>query len=132
MKSLYFSYGIIGSVIVFLGINYFILNSVFDFTKKELEKIQENIGFYENITDEDISRIRTHLENVREKWEKKESYLCMSLEHDVNREFLENIMSAISFFNSQEYPEFIDKKMSAFDTLEHMIYDEGFRLGNFF
>lgn len=132
MKSLYFSFGIIGSVIVFLGINYFILNSVFDFTKKELEKIPENIGFYENITDEDISRIRTHLENVREKWEKKESYLCMSLEHDVNREFLENIMSAISFFNSQEYPEFIDKKMSAFDTLEHMIYDEGFRLGNFF
>lgn len=132
MKSLYFSFGIIGSVIVFLGINYFILNSVFDFTKKELEEIPENIEFYENINDDEILKIRTHLEKVREKWKKKESYLCMSLQHDVNREFLENIMSAISFFNSEEYPEFIEQKMSASDTLEHMIYDEGFRFGNFF
>lgn len=132
MKSLYFSYAIFGSVIVFLGINFFILNSVFDFTKQELEKIPESINFYENIDDKEILRIRTNLEKIKKKWEKKESYLCMSLQHDTNREFLGNIVSAISFFNSEEYPEFIEQKKAAADTLEHIIYDEGFRFGNFF
>ena len=68
--------------------------------------------------------------NILQKWNKKETFLCLSLKHNVSREFAGQLIPAKSYFDSEEYPEFLALILSAKDTLKHISYDEGFKIGN--
>ncbi len=132
MKSLYIAAGLFFSVIVFLTVNYFCINSLLDYTMEQFDKTPESVDEIEQMNEAELDEIKKILDDIKEKWDSKENYVCMSLNHETSREFMEQLMSAISFFESEEYPEFLSEKDSATDSLDHMKFDEGFKFGNVF
>ena len=132
MKSLYIAAGLFFSVIIFLTANYFCINSLLDYTMEQLDKISESVEEIEALNEAELDEIKKILDDIKEKWDSRENYVCMSLNHETSREFMEQLMSAISFFDSEEYPEFLSEKDAATDSLDHMKFDEGFKIGNIF
>lgn len=132
MKSLYIAAGLFFSVIIFLTANYFCINSLLDYTMEQLDKIPESVEEIEALNEAELDEIKKILDDIKEKWDSRENYVCMSLNHETSREFMEQLMSAISFFDSEEYPEFLSEKDAATDSLDHMKFDEGFKIGNIF
>lgn len=130
MKSLVTAVVLFLSVILLISVNSFILNDLIEYTEKNLGLIPETLKELENISTEQKEKISASLENIEKKWNKKETFLCLSLKHNVSREFAGQLIPAKSYFDSEEYPEFLALILSAKDTLKHISYDEGFKIGN--
>ena len=130
MKSLITAAVLFLSVLILITVNYFILNDLIDFTENNLAVIPETLNTLKNISAKDKEKISSALEKIEKKWEKKETFLCLSLKHNVSREFMGQLIPAKSYFESGEYPEFLALILSVKDTLKHINYDEGLKLGN--
>lgn len=132
MKSLVISSVLFICVIVLISTDYFMLDRLLNDTKKELELIPKNLSELEGLQKKEITEIEKALEKTEKMWKKKETFLGLSLKHNVSREFTGQLIPAISYFKSEEYPEFLALVSSALDTVEHISYDEGLNLGNLF
>ena len=132
MKSLITASVLFLSVLVLITVNFFMLDNLIDYTEKNLENIPETIKELEKMTNKQKENISLSLKEIQKKWDKKETFLCLSLKHTVSREFVGQLIPAKSYFDSEEYPEFLALIISAKDTLKHISYDEGFRIGNIF
>ena len=132
MKSLVISSVLFICVIILISTDYYMLESLIDETKKELETIPKNLTELEGLQKNEINKIEKALEKAENMWKKKETFLGLSLKHNVSREFTGQLIPAVSYFKSGEYPEFLALISSSLDTLEHISYDEGINLGNLF
>ena len=130
MKSLVIAWILFISVIALVAADYIVLNNLIEDTKKELETIPGILTELEKSSKKEKSDIKKSLEKIENKWSDRETFLCLSLKHNVSREFMGYIVPAISYFKSKEYPEFLALIMSAKDTLDHISFDEGIKLGN--
>ncbi|MGN1122616.1 MAG: DUF4363 family protein [Eubacteriales bacterium] len=117
-------------VISFLGVNYFVLNNFFERTDQALALLPTAADELENMTEAELVTISERLEHIRGDWETYQTYICLSLEHTVSREFFTDFLPAIAYFDAGEYPDFLAQIKKAKDTLEHLIFDESLRLGN--
>ena len=79
-----------------------------------------------------LSEVHERLQRIHKKWEKHETYICLSLPHNMSREFSNGFMPAITYFEAGDYAGFVAGIRSAEDVLEHMAYDESVRIGNIF
>lgn len=132
MKSLVFALILFLTVLALVVTDFFILKELLDYTESELEKIPVTLNELENIEKKEKIRIAEALKNIEKRWQKKETFLGLSLKHTVSREFTGYIIPAISYFESEEYPEFLASLLSAKDTAKHIRYDEDLKIGNLF
>ena len=132
MKSLYSACVLFSAVLILVFVDFFMLKSLLDYTEHELADIPSSLTELENLDKKEKVRIAEKLENVEKKWQKKETFLGFSLKHNVAREFTGYIIPAISYFKSEEYPEFLASLLSAKDTAKHIRYDEDLKIGNLF
>ena len=132
MKSLYFACILFVVVITVVVVDYFMLKNLLDYTENQLSEIPTTLAELENQDEKEKIRIADKLKNIEEKWQKKETFLGFSLKHNVAREFTGYIIPAISYFKSEEYPEFLASLLSAKDTAKHIRYDEDLKIGNLF
>lgn len=119
-------------MLVLITVNSLILGNLIDYTEKNLDIIPDTLKELEKIDEEQKEKISDSLKDIQKKWDKKETFLCLSLKHIVSREFTGQLIPAKSYFDSGEYPEFLALILSAKDTLKHISYDEGFKIGNIF
>lgn len=70
------------------------------------------------------------LDSIEKKWKKSQTLLCLSLKHTVSRDFYNKIITAKSYFLTEEYTEFSACIVASRDILENIKYDEGIKLGN--
>lgn len=130
MKTLLVSVALFVAVTAFVVINYFFLTDFIKDIQYKLELIPTTVEELENLSDFEKYQYRLLLDNIREKWEKRETYMCLSLNHKVAREFFGSFIPAGSYFDASEYPEFLANIKDAKDTLDHLSFDEGICIGN--
>ena len=130
MKTLLLSVALFLVVTAFVVFNYFFLNNFIDDIKYSLELMPTTVEELESLDDFEKYEYHLLLDDIREKWEKRETYMCLSLNHNVAREFLSSFIPASSYFDTSEYPDFLANIREAKDTLEHLSFDEGICLGN--
>ena len=130
MKSLVTSCILFISVMILSFTDMFMLDIFIEETKKELEAIPKNVTELEALNEKEKTDIEKALEKTEKMWKEKETFLGASLKHNVSREFTGHLISAISYYKSEEYAEFLAQVLSALDKLEHISYDEGIKIGN--
>ena len=130
MKSLVTACILFVSVIILSLTDLFMLDSFIEKTKKELEAIPKNVTELEAMNEKEKNDIKKALEKTEKMWKEKQTFLGASLKHNVSREFTGYLISAVSYYKSKEYPEFLALVSSALDTLDHISYDEGIKIGN--
>lgn len=112
-----------------IAANFFVLNGIIDVSAEKLEGLPSSEET-ENMTEEEKENIVSEIEKLEKMWKKYETFLCSSMEHDVSRDFVEDIATAKSYLESGEYADYAASVISAQNKLEHMKYDEGIGIGN--
>ena len=118
------------AVIVFVWVNFNVLNNFFDETNELLVGLPTTVEEVEGMDQAQLAGVNERLEKIHMGWKERETYISLSLEHSVSREFLNAFLPAVAYFNTRSYPEFLAQIKLARDTLEHLIFDESLKLGN--
>ena len=117
-------------VLVFLGVNFYVLNSVFDETLALFSTLPVSKEALEQASEEELAAIDLRLNEIYGLWQKHETYLCFGMEHAASRSFLETYLTAMAYFESKEYPAFLAQMRAAHSLVKHFVFDESLRLGN--
>lgn len=130
MKSLIIASILFLTVIVFVCINFFVLNNFFDRISGYLEALPQSSGVLEEMPEEQTEQVFRQLDRILSEWKSYETYICLSMDHNVSRKFLEYFIPAVSYFESGDYPSFLAQAKNAYDMLDHMKFDESLKFGN--
>ena len=117
-------------VLVFLGVNFYMLNAIFDETLALFSTLPVSAEALEQASEEELTAISLRLNEIYGLWQKHETYLCFGLEHAASRSFLETYLPAMAYFEAKEYPAFLAQTRAARDIVKHLVFDESIRLGN--
>ncbi len=117
-------------VLVFLCVNFFVLNAIFNETLDLFSLLPVSMDALEGADEKQLAEIDLHLNEIYGIWKKHETYLCFSLEHAASRSFLEVFLPAMAYFEAEEYPAFLAQIRAARDIMEHLVFDESVRIGN--
>lgn len=117
-------------VLVFLGVNFYVLNSIFDETLALFSTLPVSKEALEQASEEELAVIDLRLKEIHGLWQKHETYLCFCLEHAASRSFLETYLPAMAYFEAKEYPAFLAQMRAAHSLVKHFVFDESLRLGN--
>ena len=117
-------------VLVFLGVNFYVLNSVFDETLALFSTLPVSKEALEQASEEELAAIDLRLNEIYGLWQKHETYLCFGMEHAASRSFLETYHPAMAYFEAKEYPAFLAQMRAAHSLVKHFVFDESLRLGN--
>lgn len=117
-------------VLVFLGVNFYVLNSIFDETLALFSTLPVSKEALEQASEEELVAISLHLNEIYGLWQKHETYLCFGLEHAASRSFLETYLPAMAYFEAKEYPAFLAQMRAAQSLVKHFVFDESLCLGN--
>ena len=118
------------SVAVFITVNFFILDSLLDYSLETLENIPERISEVENLSEKEREKISANLDKLEKKWRNNETFLCMCMRHEKSRDFILEIICAKAYLESSEYADFVANIGKAKYSISHMKYDEGVKIGN--
>ena len=117
-------------MLVFLGVNFYVLNSIFDETLALFSTLPVSKEALEQASEEELAAIDLRLNEIYGLWQKHETYLCFGLEHAASRSFLETYLPAMAYFEAKEYPAFLAQIRAAHSLVKHFVFDESLRLGN--
>lgn len=78
-------------VLVFLGVNFYMLNAIFDETLALFSTLPVSAEALEQASEEELAAIDLRLNEIYGLWQKHETYLCFGLEHAASRSFLRRI-----------------------------------------
>lgn len=130
MKSLIIAAVLFTLVISIVLVNFLILNSLLDYSENILEKIPTEPDKISELSEKDKEKVEENLKKLEKKWKSNQSFLCTCMRHEKSRDFIKEIISAKAYFETEEIPDFIVNIRSVKDSLAHMRYDEGLKLGN--
>lgn len=125
MKALYISIALILAVVVFLGINFFITDSFLKKTDVLLSALPENPDELE-----DFPGTEAILNEVESIWQKGELYCHISLEHDMRRDFYEELITARAYCRENRFDELASSLVLLKDRLEYIRFNESAAFGN--
>ena len=132
MKALIASLVLFLSVCVFVTANTVFLKSVFKDMRERLEILPDTPEETEQLSDEDITRIKEELERIEKMWKKRKEYIYVMLEHNVSARFTEFFLPTKEYFTSEDYPSYLASLRIVKDIVKQFETNEGVSLENIF
>ena len=118
------------AVFVFLWVNFFVLNGIFDDTLDLFSTLPVSVEALEQADEKELAEIDLRLNDMYGVWKKHETYIWFSLEHTASRTFLETFLPAMAYFEAEEYPAFLAQIRASRDIVSHLAFDESLEIGN--
>lgn len=132
MKTLIPSVILFLTVLAFIVTNTILLQSLFSDIEESLSYLPDTNDKISEMKAQDVEKYAKKLDDVSEKWKKWETYIYVTLEHDVSGEFYDNFLPAMKYFDSGDYPSYLSYLSTSKDILKQIKMNESFSFGTVF
>ena len=104
-----------------------------NFTEKTVKEIRETFSKIENeIVKQNIEQINIELENISDKWEKKQKKLAYYIEHDELEKVHTAIVTMKSYIKTNDFSSAMAELEEGKFVIEHIKEKNSFNLQNIF
>ena len=111
--------------IIFITINFFIIEDFLAETQKLLYELPEKIE-----SENEIQFGQQILDEIQKKWDKMETYISVSLEHNMRKEFMQEFTRTKGYFESGMYDDYSSSIELLSKMIEYIKFNEGASFGN--
>ena len=125
MKSLYIAGVLFVLTVIFIIINFYIIDNFLSDTEELLEMLPVKIE-----SEQDKLTAQQVLNETENKWDKMETYISVSLEHKMRREFIQEFTRTKGYFEAGMYDDYSSSIELLYKMIEYIKFNEGISFGN--
>lgn len=119
-------------VTIFVTINSIVLSNLFSDINDKLSLLPKTKESLDALSDDERNEAIKNLDYISKKWKKYESYIFVTLEHNVSGEFYDQFLPAKEYFKAGDFPSYLACLSSAKDILWQIKTNESLSFGTIF
>ena len=119
-------------VTIFVTINSIVLSNLFSDINDKLSLLPKTKESLDVLSDDERNEAIQNLDYISKKWKKYESYIFVTLEHNVSGEFYDQFLPAKEYFKAGDFPSYLACLSSAKDILWQIKTNESLSFGTIF
>ena len=125
MKSLVIASILFLLTVVFITVNFFIIDNLLSETMQLIDMLPFKIE-----TENDKALAQDILNRTQTYWDKMETYISATIEHKMRREFIQEFTRTKGFFESGMYNDYSSSLELLSTMIEYIKFNEGISFGN--